>query len=724
MDRLIQNIENGIVNKSEFIHTIRNPRMLIKSLKDLDGMIGNNNIKDKVAAQIVHLMAQRMRKDKKPVMLHSLLYGGPGVGKCLAKDTPVRMYDGSTKKVQDITASDLLMGDDSNPRRVLSTTSGKELMYKIEQEYGDNYTVNESHVISLKLSKDPYVIKGSDFIAVEWYDKSGIKSHNFPPDTSIEEILDKLPKKGDVIDIEVRDYIKQDHQWKKAYKGFKVGVEYPEKMVEINSYVFGSLLKDEFLTDNYIPKRYLINSREARLGLLAGIIDTHNSSSIASSYNFGSTKCYIISHDMIFGNDIIELARSLGFMATLSLHNDDKLYRIKIKGNLETIPCRYCKFSNSEDVLSYDIKVVQKEVGDYYGFTIDGNHRFLLGDYTVTHNTVIGTHLARIWYSLGYINGKKIDKPSLVDGLMSGDDSPENLQSMMAILTVIILLMTILGYVAAMFKKCYDCMGMKWFLIIVSILAIIAIILLFMYVGRSSPTQRTQTTTLQDRIIDSANYPLDDDIIKIVSREDLIGQYLGWTAKKTKEVLEKNIGKVLFIDEAYSLVNGERDMFGNECLDTINRFMSENPDKIIVIMAGYKDKINDNIFSAQPGLKRRFMWSFNCPGYTPEELFEIWKQQISPWTIEDEHATKELFLLYKEAFPNMAGDTLRLSNYTQIAHSSSLIEGFSNIEQDVLTLDHVSQGIQTLLENNMECDDSDEKEKMAKMFEKLSKFAQ
>ena len=87
---------------------------------------------------------------------HIILYGKPGSGKCLAPDTPIIMYDGTIKKAKDIIIGDMLMGDNSTPRNVLSTTTGHDIMYKIIQKKGDPYIVNSVHIISLKLGR-PFI---------------------------------------------------------------------------------------------------------------------------------------------------------------------------------------------------------------------------------------------------------------------------------------------------------------------------------------------------------------------------------------------------------------------------------------------------------------------------------------------------------------------------------------------------------------------------------------
>src|SRR5690606_21713482 len=78
----------------------------------------------------------------------------PGMGKCLGKGTKVVMYNGQLKKVEDVIAGDLLMGDDSTPRKVLSICRGREQMYWVHQNKGISYRVNESHILSLKRSRN------------------------------------------------------------------------------------------------------------------------------------------------------------------------------------------------------------------------------------------------------------------------------------------------------------------------------------------------------------------------------------------------------------------------------------------------------------------------------------------------------------------------------------------------------------------------------------------
>lgn len=142
---------------------------------------------------------------------------------------------------------------------------------------------------------------------------------------------------------------------------------------------------------------------------------------------------------------------------------------------------------------------------------------------------------------------------------------------------------------------------------------------------------------------DSSDINTDFEYLKIVTREDFVAGYVGQTATKTKNLLEKSRGKVLFIDEAYALYNGgegTNDPFGMEALTTLNEFLSRYPDEIIVIFAGYKYLMDNTIFKQQPGLKRRCMWTFNIESYSPAGLSNIFEYQIKNdnWSLQKENS--------------------------------------------------------------------------------------
>ena len=150
----------------------------------------------------------------------------------------------------------------------------------------------------------------------------------------------------------------------------------------------------------------------------------------------------------------------------------------------------------------------------------------------------------------------------------------------------------------------------------------------------------------------------------VYKRADLIGKYVGHTAIKTGEALEEALGGVVMIDEAYSLYNESNgDSFGMECLTTINEFMSEHSDEIIIIFIGYKDLLDRTIFSAQPGLRRRITNTFEIEEYTPLELRDIFLKQLRDkggWSMKKGKELDEIFIHHKNMFRHYGGDTERL----------------------------------------------------------------
>jgi len=115
----------------------------------------------------------------------------------------------------------------------------------------------------------------------------------------------------------------------------------------------------------------------------------------------------------------------------------------------------------------------------------------------------------------------------------------------------------------------------------------------------------------------------------VAKRADLISEYLGGTTVKTLETLDRCKNGVLLIDEAYSIgSNGSEDIYAKECLDTLNQYLSENVDKIVCIIAGYKKELDSCFFSLNPGLRRRFPWTFTIENYNSEELTEIFYKII------------------------------------------------------------------------------------------------
>lgn len=317
-----------------------------------------------------------------------------GGGKCLGFNTPIMMADGTIKMVQDIIVGDKLMGDDSKSRNVLSLARGREQMYRVIQENGEPYIVNSSHILSL---------------------------YN--------------PKKNEIVDINVQDYLKLNdvyispdeismgdaninkYKIKGGLYGFRTNVRFNLKPIPFEAYYYGNFLvsgmdikqyysKEELdrisnnNINNYIgkiPNSYKYNHYSIQLNLLAGIIDTvgvvHE-----DTYSLKITN-YELKTDIIF------IIKSLG----LKYFVNESCGSIVIYGKeASLIPTVIKKidlhqkifnsnsneYFNKQNIIEYLIHIEPLDIDDYYGFEIDGNRRFMLGDFTVTHNTMLAIYLA------------------------------------------------------------------------------------------------------------------------------------------------------------------------------------------------------------------------------------------------------------------------------------------------------------------------------------------
>lgn len=306
-------------------------------------------------------------------------------GKCEAVGTPVRMYDGTIKKVEDVAVGDLLMGIDSKPRRVVATRRGHDsMMYRIDQSRGDSYIVNSRHICTLiEKDRNGSIATASKRIV----------------DIDIPTLLSKTPNRV-----------------KERYRGFKVAVQYPARPVEIEPYSFGYNAR----SNSRIPEQYLVNSEEVRLQVLAGLIDS-DGNYWQGGYHFGNTNYQLVC-------DVKNLADSLGFCTRMgggtryckALGRDYSSWRVTISGELDRIPVKIARKKVQTDwstktshkdwgtidgvhpTVVSSLKITSVGEGDYISITTDGDHRFVLGDGTVTHNSFYFSNAYAAWQLYRY----------------------------------------------------------------------------------------------------------------------------------------------------------------------------------------------------------------------------------------------------------------------------------------------------------------------------------
>jgi len=186
-------------------------------------------------------------------------------------------------------------------------------------------------------------------------------------------------------------------------------------------------------------------------------------------------------------------------------------------------------------------------------------------------------------------------------------------------------------------------------------------------------------------------------------RSGLVGGYLGQTAVKTKKVLEKSLGGILFIDEAYTLTSGTQgDSYGQEAIDTILKFMEDHRDDLVVIAAGYSEPMA-SFLDSNPGLKSRFNKYIDFQDYEPGELAEIFvKLARDSEYILDEDTTKHIEYICEELHASK-GQNFGNGRTIRNLFEKSLINQSNRLVRDSATLE---SGISTLSKDDIRLEDA------------------
>jgi len=141
-------------------------------------------------------------------------------------------------------------------------------------------------------------------------------------------------------------------------------------------------------------------------------------------------------------------------------------------------------------------------------------------------------------------------------------------------------------------------------------------------------TGKTTVALRMAEILHRLGYVREGHLVS-VTRDDLVGQYIGHTAPKTKEVIKRAMGGVLFIDEAYYLYKPENERdYGAESIEILLQTMENNRDDLVVILAGYQDRM-DKFFQSNPGMRSRIAHHVDFPDYGPNELVAIAKLMLA-----------------------------------------------------------------------------------------------
>ena len=161
-------------------------------------------------------------------------------------------------------------------------------------------------------------------------------------------------------------------------------------------------------------------------------------------------------------------------------------------------------------------------------------------------------------------------------------------------------------------------------------------------------TGKTTVAQRMAQILHRLNYVREGHLVS-VTRDDLVGQYIGHTAPKTKEVIKKAMGGVLFIDEAYYLYKPENERdYGQESIEILLQVMENNRDDLVVILAGYKNRM-DRFFTSNPGMRSRVAHHIDFPDYSAAELVHIAKLMLAAQNYRFSAEAEQAFARYLDA---------------------------------------------------------------------------
>lgn len=348
---------------------------------------------------------------------------------CHSKGYPILMYDGSLKPVEEIKVGDLIMGDDNTSRKVLSLHRGNDMMYKITPIKGEPFIVNGGHIMHLyktkegekfkcygirydEISVNDYISKSHSYKHVHKLHKSSVvdfqEREDLPIDpyfiglllgdgstigsigitTMEEEVKEYLYKFARSNGYTIRDYVKPNNKahtyYLKGYGG-RPHQWFSKTSLRLELEVLG--LFGKTAENKSIPHCYKTSSIENRLQLLAGLVDT-------DGYLHNNCIEYISKSETLI-KDLIFLCRSLGLSCNLNANkvvNGEVYYRSMIYGNIDIIPSKVHRRIGTErkqkkNNLVTGFSVTPVGNGDYYGFTVDGNHLYLDGQFFVHHNS-------------------------------------------------------------------------------------------------------------------------------------------------------------------------------------------------------------------------------------------------------------------------------------------------------------------------------------------------
>lgn len=343
-------------------------------------------------------------------------------GKCHSRGQGILTYSGEIVKVEDIRVGDRLMGPDSKPRTVLQTNTGRGEMFDIVPKRGEPWRVNGDHILTVSLHgkvidvpvhewcnwdptrrEDSRLIRtGVDFpvpAEVPLLDPyllgvllgdGGFTATGVTVTSADPEIVTEMESCARAEGLVLKPYPSKTRGAATLY-GF-CGRAGRKNAIMASLETYG--LRGLGCEDKFVPPVYLVSPRWVRLDVLAGLLDTDGSLIVrhSAAYDYVSASKQLAA-------DVAFLARSLGLSAVVSACRKGcqtgavgDYWRVRIAGDVDIVPCRVPRKRAHRSVKKYahrntGFRVEPAGVEDYYGFTLDGDGRYLLDDFTVTHNS-------------------------------------------------------------------------------------------------------------------------------------------------------------------------------------------------------------------------------------------------------------------------------------------------------------------------------------------------
>lgn len=704
-----------------------NYHALIQAVRSLDEMIGMDETKETIVRQICFLLSNGGKTEGN--LMHTLIRGPPGTGKCLGKGTNVRTSHGGTLLVEDILPGCSLVGDDGAPRSVVSVCKGIGQLFRVEQNRPQlHYVVNAEHILTLKWCHP------TDKLSCVNGDDRDIIEHD----------------PGSIVDVSVQHYMRMDTMHKAYLHGCAL---FPEpstpagcavKATGIISVVpvgsgdyYGFELQDGcngrfLLSDGTVTHNTTLAKVLARVWLALGVLDKpevpskaaepspnkvggfddshldtktecnslvtgHDSSNASSKHRAQATATTSVALDLRVEKlqsrllAIIEdveiaaaritrtkkqispehIARRLRKNSGRSLDASSSSRRKRRSSShkhddtTEDMPAKFCCHEGQDASTGttgdcaegHPSGLSETTTEAFFNRKVQSLYEFAACDgiSPVVDPAIVFVppmvHEGRVWSSLSSTN-RRLDEVvrrlegvvkdlktfSKVDPVQRPQTQSDRPSSCCAS-----------GSASSKFSPGRIVSNMC---------------------GAAPDPATAQGTDEDPSTVLSTSI---DRRILVTNRYDWISEYTGGTAARTKRLIDKSEGKVIVIEEAHGLCTRD-DRYGPEALHIINQTMTEKPNNPIFTMLGYEDHLNKGLFDVDPGMRRRFGWVFDIPGYTPKQLAQIFRHQIKVggWSLDTgAEAMLDGFVDSNSArMPNFAGDTQRWLEQCASIHST------------------------------------------------------